>query len=238
MRSTVWRGCDAVEARIGPSTGGPSTGPRIGPSTTPGIRRRVCTAALRAALIATAALAGACGSLPPAGLLAPRLSVRSLAVTHVGADEIRLRVDVDADNPNAREIPLADLRLELALLGRPAASARAVEPVVTLPPSATRTVTLDVTVPARQAGELLLRAARSGELRALPYRLDGSARWGADGMPLPFQRSGTVDLMRRLRRDDGPQPADRPQPGDRRQPADRPRPGEGAGRADTAHGPG
>jgi len=174
------------------------------------MRRHVCADALRgSALLAGSAFVAACAGLPPAGLVAPRLSVRSMSVTHVRADEIRLRVDVDAHNPNPREIPLADLKLELELLGRPAATARAVEPVVTLPASATRTVTLDVSVPARSAGELLLRAARSGELRALPYRLSGSAAWGADGVSLPFQRSGTIDLMQRLRREDRSQPDER-----------------------------
>ncbi len=164
-------------------------------------RRAACWGGLLALLLPTSAwLLGACSGLPPAGVVAPKLAVRDVSIVSFRGDELRLRVDVDAENPNPRDIPLADLKLDLELLGLHAASARALEPVVTLPASASRIVTLDVSVPARRLGELLLRAAREGDARAVPYRLTGSAAWGTDGVPLPFQRSGTIDLAERLRR--------------------------------------
>ena len=50
----------------------------------------------------------------------------------------------------------------------------------------------------------LVADAATGRLANLSYRLRGSASWGNSGFPIPFEKSGNLDVLRRMREVLGP----------------------------------
>lgn len=158
-------------------------------------RRRLLAAA--GTLAATAALA-ACSALPPLGLQAPRLSFAGLSVPRVGLDEIEFLLTVIADNPNEVDVPLSNLRFELELFGLPFASGAARDQRLTLPGRGTRQVPIAFTMPTSGLLDLVSKARSEGSGR-LEYRLAGSANWGDSPFTIPFEKTGDLEALRKLR---------------------------------------
>src|SRR5690606_20125517 len=80
-----------------------------------------------------ALLVAGCGSLPPANLQPPDVSVADLALTDIGLDRLRFRVELDADNPNDFDMPLTNVRLDLSVFDVVLAEGFVVDNRVTLP---------------------------------------------------------------------------------------------------------
>lgn len=158
-------------------------------------RRRLLAAA--GALAALAALP-ACSALPPLGLRAPRLSFAGLSVPRVGLDEIEFVLTVIADNPNEVDVPLSNLRFELELFGLPFAAGAARDPRLTLPGRGTRQVPIAFRMPTSGLLDLASRARSEGSGR-LEYRLKGSANWGNSPFTIPFEKTGDLEALRKLR---------------------------------------
>lgn len=156
-------------------------------------RRRV----LRVLSGLVAVAAGAC-AVPPAGLKAPEAKLSEVAFGRGGAGELVLLATLDVRNPNAVDIPLSNVRFELDLFGRPFGEGRATRSAVTLPAQAVASVPVEFSVPAQRIPEMLREVRAGGEGR-VPYRLRGSASWGASPLPLSFDRSGEFDAARGLR---------------------------------------
>lgn len=151
--------------------------------------------------VAAAALASglaACNVVPPLDLRAPKLEVADVSILDVGLSQLRFAVVVRADNPNDVDVPLTDLKFDLDLLGRPFASGIAAEPRLVLPRRAARDVPVEFTVPTIRLVELVGRLTGSGWIN-LSYRLKGNATWGSGFIPIPFEKSGDLDVLRRLR---------------------------------------
>lgn len=115
----------------------------------------------------------------------------------LGLDRERLRigVTVEATNPNARDLPLSDLVVDLDLLGRPLARGQAREPAFVLPAGGRRGVPLEFAVPLAELGEALRALARAGD-GAPRYRLSGAVTWGSGPWRLPFSREGEAAALR------------------------------------------
>jgi len=158
-------------------------------------RRRLIAAA--GALAALGALP-ACSALPPIGLQAPRLSFAGLSVPRAGLDEIEFLLTVIADNPNEVDVPLSNLRFDLELFGLPFASGAARDPRLTLPGRGTRQVPIAFTVPTSGLLDLVSKARSEGSGR-LEYRLRGSANWGSSPFTIPFETTGDLEALRKLR---------------------------------------
>lgn len=143
--------------------------------------------------------AGACGALPPLNLKSPTLSFRDLQVRDVGLETVRFDLIVDAHNPNEVDVPITGLNVGLDVLGTELARGAAAEQRLVLPKGATRTVPLAFS--ARTADLLAVLRRLPGSLSGgLSYRLRGSASWGESGLAIPFERQGSLDPMRSLRR--------------------------------------
>ena len=162
------------------------------------------TAMKRLATIMSAAIvAGGCNSLPPPDLRTPRLEVADVSIRDVGLSELRFAVIVRADNPNDVDIPLTNLTFDLDVLDRPFASGIAVQPRVVLPRLARSDVPIEFTVPTMRLLDTVGQLA-TGRLSNLSYRFKGSANWGNSFIPIPFEKSGNLDVLRRLREALGP----------------------------------
>lgn len=158
-------------------------------------RRRLLAAA--GALAALGALP-ACSALPPLDLKAPRLSFAGLSVPRAGLDEIEFLLTVIADNPNEVDVPLSNLRFDLELFGLPFASGAARDPRLTLPGRGTRQVPIAFTMPTSGLLDLVSKARSEGSGR-LEYRLRGSANWGNSPFTIPFEKTGDLEALRKLR---------------------------------------
>lgn len=153
--------------------------------------------------LAALALLVACNAAPPLGLIPPRVDVADVSIRDVGFTELRFVVTVRADNPNEIDLPLSGLTFDLDLLGRPFATGIAAEPRLTLPARTVREVPIDFTVPTTRLVDLV-GAAATGGLSNLSYRLRGRAGWGWSGFPISFEKSGNLDVLRRIREVLGP----------------------------------
>ncbi|UCE31065.1 MAG: LEA type 2 family protein [Burkholderiales bacterium] len=153
-------------------------------------RRRLLSA------IGLGALAG-CGLVPPANLQSPRLTFSGFDLKSIGLEEVRFRLIVEADNPNAVDIPLSNLAFELELLGQPFAKGRSELDRIELPRRGSRAVPIEFTV--RTVDLLdLLRASRWSDPAALAYRLRGEANWSRSPFKVRFERKGSFEALRRL----------------------------------------
>jgi LEA14-like dessication related protein len=141
-------------------------------------------------------LAG-CASLPPANLQPPDVSVADFALTDIGLDRLRFRLELDADNPNDFDMPLRNVRLDLTVFDVVLAEGFVVDSRVTLPALASRRLPVVFTVPTSRLLDVMQRF-RGGSLNRFTYRLAGSARWGNTPFEVPFERSGDLDTLRRL----------------------------------------
>lgn len=162
----------------------------------------------RRAVISLACATGlAACSLGPIGLQAPVARITDVTLRRVNAGELVLLATLAVQNPNAVDIPVANLRFELELLERPFGEGRATQTLITLPAHATIEVPVEVTLPAARLPELL-RAFRQAGDGMLPYRIRGSAGWGSQALTFSFERRGEIDALGALR--DALRPSRRP----------------------------
>lgn len=158
-------------------------------------RRAVRTSA---ALCVALAVAAGCGLLPPPDSKPPTVTLSDLSVTEVNLQRVRMTVRLEAHNPNSIDIPLSDVRFELALFGQPFTRGTVPEQRVTLPASASREVPVEFVVAASDLGALLRRLS-AGPWPDAVWELKGSARWGASPLPIAFEKRGDSGSLRRLK---------------------------------------
>jgi LEA14-like dessication related protein len=154
-------------------------------------RTRLLIAHLAVALLA------ACSSLPPADLQAPEVGVSNLALTDIGLDRLRFQLMLETVNPNHVDVPLANVRLDLSVFDIALAHGTVVERQVTLPAGGSLQVPVEFTVPTSRLLDVLERF-RSGRWDNFSYRLAGQANWGNTPFSVPFERTGNLDILKRL----------------------------------------
>lgn len=165
-------------------------------------RRRAALKRLTA-IASSMLIAPGCNSVPPPDLRTPRLEVADISIRDVGLSELRFAVLVRADNPNDVDIPLTNLSFDLDLLDRPFATGIAAQPRLVLPRLARSDVPIEFTVPTMRLVDMVGQLA-TGRLSNLSYRLRGRANWGNSFIPIPFEKSGNLDVLRKLREALGP----------------------------------
>lgn len=175
------------------TTGSPSQASKtsLSPCSLP--RRRVWT---HLGVLGAATLSS-CGLLPPLGLKAPQFSVSDFRVVDIGLSQVRFAVTVAVFNPNAVVLPISSLVVDVEVLERPLGQGTARESLLELAAQRSTDVPIDFVVPTARVRELF-RALRSADTSRFGYVVRGSARWGADGITLPFRRDGELQGLRRL----------------------------------------
>ena len=162
---------------------------------------RASTARRRWLGAAAALVMTGCDTLPRPGLKPPVLSFRDLSVREAGLQQIAFTLVVDAQNPNGIDLPISALVFRLEIAGQELARGAAADTRLVLPRHATRAVNLELNARTSDLLALIRRlpgAAANAE--GIDYRLKGSARWGESPLPLDFERQGSVDPLRALRR--------------------------------------
>lgn len=142
-------------------------------------------------------LLNACSALPPANLQPPEVAVADLALADIGLERLRFLVTLDTINPNDVDIPLTDVRLDLTVFDIAVAQGTVVQRQVTLPARGSRRIPVEFTVPTSRLLDLVARF-RSGNWTDFSYRLSGQANWGNTPFQVPFERSGNLDILKRL----------------------------------------
>lgn len=155
-------------------------------------------AALRGIAAALGGIAG-CGVLPPSELRAPELSLSGVSIESLDFERARFALVVDAFNPNAVDLRLRELRYELRLLDVPLAKGGSAREEELLPAGSTSALALTLDVPAARLLDVLRRIP-AADWRAVPYRVDGSARWGRTPFTRTFERAGVIDVPRAILR--------------------------------------
>jgi late embryogenesis abundant protein len=144
-----------------------------------------------AALVFILSLA-ACASLAPRPA-PPQVALDSIGAIAIGPAGAQARIRLSVQNPNGYDLTVASLEYTLTIDGRPLGGGALAHPV-TLATNAATLVDLDVAADLDVLGKSLDRAVRRG---ALPYELEGSVVL-ANGMRLPFRRTGEFNPLRNL----------------------------------------
>ena len=129
---------------------------------------------------------------------APRLEFKDVTLapgTRLG--DLRLLLTVQAHNPNHFDLPITRLRFEIEVMDQPLASGAAREEKLVLPANQSRDVAFEIALPTRRLLDVMRMAARAPQ-GGVPYRMTGSAQWGDAGITLPFERRGTLDIVKAL----------------------------------------
>lgn len=150
-----------------------------------------------AAFALAAALAG-CNAMPPPNLRSPNVVFSDFGLSDIGFERVKFVLTVEADNPNDVDIPLTNVRFDLALLGQPFAEGAVDRDRITLPRRSTKQIPIEFTVPTSRLLDVA-RVAKTGDFARLTYRLSGRANWGESSLTIPFERSGDLDIFRKLR---------------------------------------
>lgn len=143
------------------------------------------------------ALLAACSSLPPPNLQAPEVGVSNLSLIDIGLDRLRFLVMLETINPNTVDVPLTNVRLDLTVFDIALAHGTVIERQVMLPAGGRLQVPVEFTVPTSKLLDVLERF-RSGNWDNFSYRLAGHANWGNTPFGVPFERSGNLDILKRL----------------------------------------
>jgi LEA14-like dessication related protein len=144
-----------------------------------------------ATALAAALLIAACATLGQPK--APEVTLEGVTAATLGPGGARARVQLAARNPNAYDLAVDALDYMLSLDGRSVGGGTLVRSVV-LKAGAVTPIELSVRVDFASLGQVIDRAARSGNV---PYELSGEMTL-ASGLRLPFQRRGDFGLTGRL----------------------------------------
>jgi LEA14-like dessication related protein len=160
----------------------------------------VC-ATRRSLLGAAAVLASGagCTNVQELAPKAPTLAFRDLEVRDIARDRVRLGIQVQAGNPNPLAIPIAALIFAVEIAGVEIATGTAPEAPFELPARGTRDLMLEVEARSARILEALRRLPSSAGA-GVAWRVHGTARWGALGIPIGFEKSGRIEPGRLLRR--------------------------------------
>ena len=139
----------------------------------------------------------ACNAIPPINLKSPELSFSDVSIGDIGLSKVKFVVTVNAQNPNDVDIPLSDMKFNLALMDSQFASGVATESNTVIPKKGFKAIPIEFTVGTSQLIDMV-RKLNIKDLGNFTYKLDGSARWGSGPFSVPFERKGDLQALKKL----------------------------------------
>lgn len=147
--------------------------------------------------IIAAVLLVACNAIPPLNLKSPELSFSDISVGDIGLSKVKFIVTVNAQNNNDIDIPLSDLKFNLALMENQFASGVVNETATVIPKKGSKAIPIEFTVGTSQLIDMV-RKLNIKELGNFTYQLNGSAKWGSGPFSIPFERKGDLQALKKL----------------------------------------
>ena len=147
--------------------------------------------------VIAAALLVACNAIPPINLKSPELSFSDISVGDIGLSKVKFVVTVNAQNTNDVDIPLSDLKFNLALMDNQFATGVVNETTTIIPKKSSKAIPIEFTVGTSQLIDMV-RKLNIKELGSFTYKLNGSAKWGSGPFSIPFERKGDLQALKKL----------------------------------------
>jgi LEA14-like dessication related protein len=143
----------------------------------------------------------ACANIvPPSNLKAPDVGFSDLAISDIGLSNIKFVVTVAADNKNDIDVPLSDMKFDLAIMGNSFATGVAKEANLVLPKNGSKSVPIEFSVPTSKLINLVKTSLtkETTDLSQFNYVLKGTAKWGTGPFNVPFERKGDLSALKSL----------------------------------------
>ena len=138
-----------------------------------------------------------CNAIPPMDLKSPTLGFSDLTVSDISLDRVKFVVTVAAENPNDVDIPLSNMRFDLAVLDTALGNGTTTSRDVLIPKRSSTQVPIEFTVGTSQLLDVV-RKVRIADLAKLSYSLKGSANWNNGPFSIPFERKGDLGALKKL----------------------------------------
>ena len=144
-----------------------------------------------AAVLTGLALLSGCAPPDP-----PQLTPQAVQVTELTPSTLKLRVQLDAYNPNSVTLAVRSMSAHVTLADRIDLGTAEIPTGASLPGKAHTPVVAEVQVPWQNTPEV----ARLALLDSVTYRIDGRARIGGEklNVELPFTQQGTLTRQQLL----------------------------------------
>lgn len=147
--------------------------------------------------VVAAVLLAACNVIPPVNLKSPELSFSDISVGDIGLSKVKFVVTVTAQNTNDVDIPLSDMKFNLALMDNQFATGVVNEAITIIPKKSSKAIPIEFTVGTSQLIDMA-RKLNIKELGSFTYKLNGSAKWGSGPFSIPFERKGDLQALKKL----------------------------------------
>ena len=154
-------------------------------------------AGLTISSVIAAVLLVACNAISPLNLKSPELSFSDISVGDIGLSKVKFIVTVNAQNANDVDIPLSDLKFNLALMDNQFATGVVNETATIIPKKGSKAIPIEFTVGTSQLIDMV-RKLNIKELGSFTYKLNGSAKWGSGPFSIPFERKGDLQALKKL----------------------------------------
>ena len=121
----------------------------------------------------------------------PHIDVATVQLRSAGLFDQRLDIGLCVFNPNESELTFKSVDVAVDVAGAPLADGQS-ETSVRLPPHQSVLVPFAVATTTRNLGAQLANTLASG---TIPYRMHGAVHLAFLGLPIPFSRSGQLELL-------------------------------------------
>ena len=147
--------------------------------------------------IFAALIISGCNAIPPVNLKSPDIAFSDVSIGDIGLSKVKFVVTVNAQNTNDVDIPLSDMKFNLALMDSQFATGVATETNTVIPKKGSKAIPIEFTVGTSQLIDMV-RKLNIKDLGNFTYKLNGSAKWGSGPFSVPFERKGDLQALKKL----------------------------------------
>ena len=147
--------------------------------------------------IFAALIISGCNAIPPVNLKSPDIAFSDVSIGDIGLSKVKFVVTVNAQNTNDVDIPLSDMKFNLALMDSQFATGVGTETNTVIPKKGSKAIPIEFTVGTSQLIDMV-RKLNIKDLGNFTYKLNGSAKWGSGPFSVPFERKGDLQALKKL----------------------------------------